>query len=84
MKASLGSVDYIASLFKSEGESKKIKEALTTSAYGSDFVHAALSINNEKVQFFCSMVIMILYVVEELHMRSPNGTVACPNSEKYK
>ena len=76
MKASLGSVDYIASLFKSEGESEKIKEALTTSAYGSDFVHAALSINNEKVQLFCSMV--------KLHMRSPNGTVACPNREKYK
>ncbi|KAM7516485.1 hypothetical protein LguiA_006068 [Lonicera macranthoides] len=52
LKASLGSVDYIASLFKSEGESEKIKEALTSSAYGSDFVHAALSINNEKVTLF--------------------------------
>jgi len=46
----LGSVDYIASVCKSEDESRKIKEALTTSTYGDDFVHAALVVN-EKVLF---------------------------------
>ncbi|KAI3908160.1 hypothetical protein MKW98_029461 [Papaver atlanticum] len=44
LKASLGSVEYIASLFKSEDESKKIKEAVSTSAFGSDLIHAALSV----------------------------------------
>jgi heavy metal translocating P-type ATPase len=52
LKASLGSVEYIASLYNSEIESKRIKDALTTSEYGSDFVHAALSINNKKVTLF--------------------------------
>lgn len=50
MKASLGSVEYVASLFKSDDESRKIKEAVTTSAYGTDLVCAALSINNRKVR----------------------------------
>ncbi|CAK9167108.1 unnamed protein product [Ilex paraguariensis] len=52
LKASLGSEDYIASLFNSNGESKKIKEALSTSSYGNDFVRAALSVNNKKVTLF--------------------------------
>ncbi|WOK96145.1 hypothetical protein Cni_G04852 [Canna indica] len=50
-KASLGSIEYIASLCNSTDESKKIKEAVRTSAYGSDFVQAALSIN-KKVTLF--------------------------------
>ncbi|CAL9779112.1 unnamed protein product [Musa acuminata subsp. burmannicoides] len=50
-KASLGSVEYIASLCKSMDESEKIKEAARTSAHGSDFVQAALSIN-KKVTLF--------------------------------
>lgn len=50
VKASLGSVEYVASLFKSDDESRKIKEAVTTSAYGNDLVRAALSINNRKVR----------------------------------
>lgn len=51
LKASLGSVEYIASLCKSEDESKIIKQAVSTSSYGSDLVHAALSIN-KKVTLF--------------------------------
>ncbi|KAK6924007.1 hypothetical protein RJ641_010207 [Dillenia turbinata] len=51
LKASLGSVEYIASLCKSEDDSKKIKEAVSTSAFGSDLVHAALSVN-KKVTLF--------------------------------
>ncbi|KAK3004706.1 hypothetical protein RJ639_018914 [Escallonia herrerae] len=52
LRASLGSVEYVASLFNSEDESKKVNEAATTSAYGSDFVRAALSVNNKKVTLF--------------------------------
>ncbi|KAL2455321.1 putative cadmium/zinc-transporting ATPase HMA1 [Abeliophyllum distichum] len=52
MKASLGSVEYITSLLQSDDESKKIKEAVSTSSYGEDFVRAALSVNNKKVTLF--------------------------------
>ncbi|QDP16882.1 hypothetical protein Tsubulata_009111 [Turnera subulata] len=48
VKASLGSVDFITSLCKSEDKSRKIKEAVHSSSYGSDLVHAALSVD-EKV-----------------------------------
>uniref|UniRef100_A0A2C9UVI2 P-type ATPase A domain-containing protein n=1 Tax=Manihot esculenta TaxID=3983 RepID=A0A2C9UVI2_MANES len=48
LKASLGSVEFIASLCKSEHESRKIKEAVKASSFGNDFVHAALSVD-EKV-----------------------------------
>ncbi|XP_010927512.2 probable cadmium/zinc-transporting ATPase HMA1, chloroplastic isoform X1 [Elaeis guineensis] len=51
LKASLGSVEYIASLCKSSDESAKIKEAVRTSAYGNDFVQAALSVD-KKVTLF--------------------------------
>lgn len=51
LNASLGSVEYIASLCKSNMESEKIKEAVKTSAYGCDFVQAALSVN-KKVTLF--------------------------------
>ncbi|GAB2279616.1 Probable cadmium/zinc-transporting ATPase hma1, chloroplastic [Dionaea muscipula] len=51
MKATLGSIDYIASLFKTEDESRKIREAVSTSIYGNEFVHAALSVN-QKVTLF--------------------------------
>ncbi|XP_019076602.1 probable cadmium/zinc-transporting ATPase HMA1, chloroplastic isoform X2 [Vitis vinifera] len=47
LKASIGSLEYILSLCKSEDELKKIKEAMSTSSYGSDFVHAALSVNKK-------------------------------------
>ncbi|WCJ31276.1 heavy metal atpase 1 [Euphorbia peplus] len=47
LKASLGSVEFITSLFKSEDESKKIKEAVNASSYGSDLVHAALSVDKK-------------------------------------
>ncbi|XP_074302661.1 putative cadmium/zinc-transporting ATPase HMA1, chloroplastic [Silene latifolia] len=50
LKATLGSVDYIASLFKNE-ESRKIMEAVSSSTFGNDFVHAALSVN-DKVTLF--------------------------------
>ncbi|KAF1874160.1 hypothetical protein Lal_00041606 [Lupinus albus] len=49
LKATLGSVDFITSFCLSEDESKKIKEAVNTSSYGSDFVHAALSVNQKVV-----------------------------------
>ncbi|KAG9158787.1 hypothetical protein Leryth_013678 [Lithospermum erythrorhizon] len=52
LEAYIGSVDYITSLFQSEDESTKIKEAVNTSSYGEEFVHAALSINNKKVTLF--------------------------------
>lgn len=52
MKASIGSVEYIASLFKSDDESTKIKEAVNTSSYGCDYVHAALLVNDTKVTLF--------------------------------
>ncbi|XP_037497092.1 probable cadmium/zinc-transporting ATPase HMA1, chloroplastic isoform X2 [Jatropha curcas] len=48
LKASLGSVEFITSRCKSEAESRKIKEAVNASSYGSDLVHAALSVD-EKV-----------------------------------
>ncbi|KAH9605560.1 hypothetical protein KSS87_014736 [Heliosperma pusillum] len=51
LKATLGSVDYIASLFKNEDESRKIMNAVSSSTFGNDFVHAALSVN-EKVTLF--------------------------------
>lgn len=47
LKASIGSLEYILSLCKSEDESKKIKEAVSASSYGNDFVHAALSVNKK-------------------------------------
>ncbi|PNY07768.1 putative cadmium/zinc-transporting ATPase HMA1 chloroplastic-like, partial [Trifolium pratense] len=47
LKASLGSIDFITSFCQSENESKKIKEAINASSYGSEFVHAALSINKK-------------------------------------
>lgn len=51
LKATMGSVEYVASLCKTEDESKKIKEAVQTSMYGTEFVHAALAVN-EKVTLF--------------------------------
>ncbi|KAM2967096.1 hypothetical protein FF1_027398 [Malus domestica] len=48
LKASLGSVDFITSLCRSKDASEKIKEAVSASSYGTEFVRAALSVN-EKV-----------------------------------
>lgn len=55
MKASIGSVEYITSLFLSDDESRKVREAVSTSSFGGDFVRAALSVNNKVVspQMFC-------------------------------
>ncbi|KAG6511830.1 hypothetical protein ZIOFF_029908 [Zingiber officinale] len=50
-KASLGSIEYISSLYKSTDRSRKIKEAVEGSSYRNDFVQAALSVN-EKVTLF--------------------------------
>ncbi|KAK4262346.1 hypothetical protein QN277_027916 [Acacia crassicarpa] len=47
LKASLGSVDFITSLCQSEDESKRIKEAVSSSSYGSEFVRAALSVDKK-------------------------------------
>ncbi|KAG5040339.1 hypothetical protein JHK82_012460 [Glycine max] len=49
LKASLGSIDFITSFCQSEVESEKIKEAVNTSSYGSEYVHAALSVNQKVV-----------------------------------
>ncbi|CAH8358837.1 unnamed protein product [Eruca vesicaria subsp. sativa] len=46
-KASLGSVEFITSLFKSQDESRKIKDAVNSSLYGNDFVHAVLSLDQK-------------------------------------
>ncbi|CAN6450882.1 unnamed protein product [Victoria cruziana] len=51
LKASLGSVEYITSLCKSESESDKIKDAVNASIYGGDFVHAALSVGRKVTLF---------------------------------
>lgn len=48
LRASLGSVDFITSRCKSKFDSEKIKDAADASSYGSEFVRAALSVN-EKV-----------------------------------
>ncbi|XP_078443808.1 heavy metal atpase 1 isoform X4 [Wolffia australiana] len=50
-RASIGSVEYIASLCQSDTESQRIKEAAKSSVYGSDLVQAALSID-QKVTLF--------------------------------
>ncbi|KAL6551755.1 putative cadmium/zinc-transporting ATPase hma1, chloroplastic [Orobanche gracilis] len=52
LKASIGSVEYITSLFISEDESKRIKQAVSSSSYRDEFVCAALSVNNKKVTLF--------------------------------
>lgn len=52
LKASLGSVEFISSLFSSKDESEKIIEAVNTSSYGTEFARAALSVNNKKVTLF--------------------------------
>ncbi|CAA7040751.1 unnamed protein product [Microthlaspi erraticum] len=46
-KASLGSVEFITSLFESQDESRKIKDAVNSSLYGNDFVHAVLSLDQK-------------------------------------
>ncbi|KAL3633967.1 putative cadmium/zinc-transporting ATPase hma1, chloroplastic [Castilleja foliolosa] len=51
LKASIGSVEYITSLFTSDDESEKIKQAVSSSFYGDDFVRAALSVNNKVTLF---------------------------------
>ncbi|KAI4970595.1 hypothetical protein ZWY2020_001509 [Hordeum vulgare] len=50
-KASIGSVEYISSLYRSYGESEQIKEAVKCSAFGPEFVQAALSVD-KKVTLF--------------------------------
>lgn len=51
LKATLGSLEYISSLFRNEFESRKIKEAASASPYGQDLVHAVLSVNNKVTLF---------------------------------
>lgn len=68
LKASLGSVDFITSQCKSEDESKKIQEAVNASSYGSNFVHAALSVN-EKV---CLSIMLVLIFVKFIEA-DPSG-----------
>ncbi|KAJ4890735.1 hypothetical protein Rs2_30483 [Raphanus sativus] len=46
-KASLGSVEFITSLLKSQDESRKVKDAVSSSLYGNDFVHAVLSLDRK-------------------------------------
>nr|GMC62757.1 probable cadmium/zinc-transporting ATPase HMA1, chloroplastic [Ipomoea batatas] len=52
LRASLGSVEYITSLYERGDELRKVQEAVRTSSYGKDFVHAALSVNDKKVTLF--------------------------------
>jgi len=46
-EASIGSVDYISSLYRSNGESEQIRAAAKSSAYGPEFVQAALSVDKK-------------------------------------
>jgi hypothetical protein len=46
-KASIGSVEYISSLYRSNGESEQIKQAVKCSAFGPEFVQAALSVDKK-------------------------------------
>lgn len=63
MKASLGSLDFITSCYKSGTKSKEIKEAANTSSYGSEFVHAALAVDGKVgLKFYKSARLLILYV----------------------
>ncbi|KAM0852671.1 hypothetical protein ACQ4PT_051605 [Festuca glaucescens] len=50
-KASIGSVEYISSLYRTNGESEQIKQAVKCSAFGPEFVQAALSVD-KKVTLF--------------------------------
>ncbi|CAM0909576.1 unnamed protein product [Alopecurus aequalis] len=50
-EASIGSVEYISSLYRSNGESEQIKEAVKSSCFGPEFVQAALSVD-KKVTLF--------------------------------
>lgn len=71
LKASLGSVDFITSLCRSEDESRKIKAAVNASSYGSDLVHAALSVN-EKVCFHPLYYFVSSYlanIMTDMHLR---------------
>lgn len=65
MRASLGSVEYITSLYQCEDELRKIQEAVHTSSYGKDFVHAALSVNDKKVIAFSLYTRKIMLVLLE-------------------
>jgi hypothetical protein len=49
-KASIGSVEYISSLYRFNGESEQIKEAVKSSAFGPEFVQAALSVDKKVSQ----------------------------------
>jgi hypothetical protein len=40
-------VDYISSLYRSNGESEQIRAAAKSSAYGPEFVQAALSVDKK-------------------------------------
>ncbi|XP_044396537.1 probable cadmium/zinc-transporting ATPase HMA1, chloroplastic [Triticum aestivum] len=40
--AAIGSVEYISSLYRSNGECEQVQEAIKSSAYGPEFVQAAL------------------------------------------
>ncbi|KAJ1285594.1 hypothetical protein BS78_03G290800 [Paspalum vaginatum] len=50
-EASIGSLDYISSLYRSNGESEQIKAAAKSSAYGPEFVQAALSVDKKVTPF---------------------------------
>lgn len=71
LKASLGSVEFITSLRNSEDESRKIKEAVNASSYGSDFVHAALSVD-EKVR------LLNWFIHERYHLTCFNPNFKSP------
>ncbi|XP_073010242.1 probable cadmium/zinc-transporting ATPase HMA1, chloroplastic isoform X3 [Typha latifolia] len=51
LNASLGSVEYIVSLCKSNDDSERIKNAVKASAYGPNFIQAALCVNRKVTLF---------------------------------
>ncbi|XWS33558.1 hypothetical protein CRYUN_Cryun22dG0093500 [Craigia yunnanensis] len=59
LEASLGSVEFIPSLCKSEDESRKIRAAVNASSYGSDFMHLRYQDTNELLLYIFLKVTLI-------------------------
>ncbi|XP_048530422.1 probable cadmium/zinc-transporting ATPase HMA1, chloroplastic [Triticum urartu] len=49
--AAIGSVEYISSLYRSNGECEQVQEAIKSSAYGPEFVQAALLMDKKMTLF---------------------------------
>lgn len=84
MKATLGSIDFITSFFQSEDESKEIKEAINTSSYGSEFVHAALSINKKVVYYYTLFLVEGVMHLEYSKFLYISSLRSCPHIQVFQ